>query len=209
LPGALSTTSVLRLQADPDGYAADLARPMPRPPSRAARFGTRFHQWVERYFGPRLGSGGLGQQQLVDPDDLPDRVDAGNEDESDLRELCEAFAVGRFGASTPYAVEAPFSLLVAGRLVRGRIDAVYELPPEGPSAPRWQVIDWKTGRGDTADPLQLAIYRLAWAEVQQVPLDQVEAAFYHVRSDRLVRPGSLPDRRALEVLLAGPEEGDR
>ncbi|MFL6027215.1 MAG: UvrD-helicase domain-containing protein [Friedmanniella sp.] len=209
LPGALSTTSVLRLQADPDGYAADLARPMPRPPSRAARFGTRFHQWVERYFGPRLGSGGLGQQQLVDPDDLPDRVDAGNEDESDLRELCEAFAAGRFGASTPYAVEAPFSLLVAGRLVRGRIDAVYELPPDGPSAPQWQVVDWKTGRGDTADPLQLAIYRLAWAEVQQVPLQQVEAAFYHVRSDRLVRPGSLPDRRALEVLLAGPEEGDR
>jgi DNA helicase-2/ATP-dependent DNA helicase PcrA len=209
LPGALSATSVLRLHADPDAYAADLARPMPRPPSPAARFGTRFHQWVERYFGPRLGSGGLGQQQLVDPDDLPDRVDAGSEDEADLRELCAAFVAGRFGASTPYAVEAPFSLLVAGRLVRGRIDAVYEVGGDQPAAPRWLVVDWKTSRADAADPLQLAIYRVAWAEVQQVPVEQVDAAFYYVRSDRLVRPESLPDREALELLLTGPPDGGR
>jgi hypothetical protein len=130
LPETLSATAVLRLTEDPDGYAADLARPMPRPPSRAARFGTRFHAWVEHYFGPRLGSGGLGQQQLVDPDDLPDRVDAGTEDEAELRELCEAFVAGRFGASAPYAVEAPFSLLLGGRLVRGRIDAIFRLPDD-------------------------------------------------------------------------------
>jgi DNA helicase-2/ATP-dependent DNA helicase PcrA len=209
LPGALSATSMLRLNADPDAYAADLARPMPRPPSRAARFGTRFHQWVERYFGPRLGSGGLGQQQLVDPDDLPDRVDAGSEDEADLRELCAAFAAGQFGASTPYAVEAPFSLLMAGRLVRGRVDAVYEVPGEDLVAHRWLVVDWKTGRADAADPLQLAIYRVAWAEVQQVPVEQVDAAFYYVRSDRLVRPESLLDRDALELLLTGPVGGGR
>ena len=203
LPGTLSATSVLRLSADPDGYAADLARPMPRPPSRAARFGTRFHQWVEHYFGPRLGRGGLGQQQLVDPDDLPDRQDGGTEDEAELRELCEAFAAGRFGASTPYAVEAPFSLLLGGRLVRGRIDAVYRLPDDAEGRAAWQVVDWKTSRLDAADPLQLALYRLAWAEVQQVPLEQVDAVFYHVRSDRVVRPRGLGDRAALEALLVG------
>lgn len=201
LPGTLSATSVLRLKADPDAFAAELARPMPRPPSRAARFGTRFHAWVERYFGPRLGSGGLGQQQLVDPDDLPDRLDAGSEDESDLRELCTAFAAGRFGADVPYAVEAPFSLLLGGRLVRGRIDAVYERPggPDGPT--RWEVVDWKTGRAEAADPLQLAIYRLAWAEVQQVPLTQVDAVFYDVRADRLISPEGLLGRDGIEALL--------
>ncbi len=207
LPDTLSATSVLRLHADPDGYAAELARPMPRPPSRSARFGTRFHQWVERYFGPRLGAGGLGQQQLVDPDDLTDRVDAGSDDETELRELCAAFAAGRFGASAPYAVEAPVSLLLAGRLVRGRIDAVYAVGPEdraaGPDGPgfRWRVVDWKTSRSDVADPLQLALYRLAWAEVQQVPVEQVDAVFYHVRTDRLERPEGLGDRAALARLL--------
>ena len=30
---------------------AGLARPMPRKPNRAARFGTRFHAWVETLFG--------------------------------------------------------------------------------------------------------------------------------------------------------------
>ena len=201
LPDNLSATAVLRLAEDPDGFAADLARPMPRPPSRAARFGTRFHTWVERYFGPALGSGGLGQQQLVDPDDLPDRVDAGSQDEADLRELCEAFAGGRFGGTAPYAVEAPFSLPVGGRLVRGRIDAVYALPPEEDRPWRWRVVDWKTGRADSADPLQLALYRLAWAEVQQVPVEQVDAVFYYVRADRLVRPEHLPDREALASLI--------
>jgi DNA helicase-2/ATP-dependent DNA helicase PcrA len=98
---------------------------------------------------------------------------------------------------------------VAGRLVRGRIDAVYALPDEDGTGPRWQVVDWKTSRAEAADPLQLAIYRVAWAEVQQVPVDRVDAVFYHVRSDALVRPESLADRSALEVLLAGPSSTGR
>ncbi len=125
LPAQLSTTAVLRLQSDPDAFAAEVARPMPQPPSRAARFGTRFHLWVERYFGPGRTTGGLGQQLLVDPDDLPDRADAGAYGEEELRGLCDAFAAGQFGQTTPYALEAPFSVLIDGRLVRGRIDAVY------------------------------------------------------------------------------------
>ena len=62
LPASLSATAVLRLREDPDAFARELARPMPRPPSRAARFGTLFHAWVEDRFG---------QQPLLDPDDLP------------------------------------------------------------------------------------------------------------------------------------------
>ncbi len=131
LPERLSTTALLRLHADPNGYAAELARPMPRAPSRAARNGSRFHAWVERYFTEAMAGGGLGSSPLVDPDDLPDRADAGAADEATLRELCEAFARGRYGATVPYAVEAPVSLLLAGRVVRGRIDAVYRAPAGG------------------------------------------------------------------------------
>jgi DNA helicase II / ATP-dependent DNA helicase PcrA len=202
LPAQLSTTAILRLNADPDGFAAELARPMPRRPSRSARFGTRFHHWVERYFDARLPTGGLGQQQLLDLDDLPDRADSGTHDEQELRELCEAFENGRFGGTVPYAIEAPFSIWIAGRLVRGRIDAVYQPPtPSAGEESRFQVVDWKTGRTDTADPLQLAIYRLAWAEAYGLPVEEIDAIFYHVRTDEVVRPAALPDRPAIESIL--------
>jgi DNA helicase II / ATP-dependent DNA helicase PcrA len=207
LPAQLSTIAVLRLNADPDAFAAELARPMPRQPSRSARFGTRFHHWVERYFGAGLPTGGLGQQQLLDLDDLPDRADSGTHDEQELRELCEAFAAGRFGSTMPYAIEAPFSIWIAGRLIRGRIDAVYQQPTSSESeGVRFQVVDWKTGRTDTADPLQLAIYRLAWAEAYGLPAEEIDAIFYHVRTDEIVRPAVLPDRRVIETILTAQVE---
>ena len=78
---SLSATALARLRDDPETFARDLARPMPRPPSPAARFGTRFHAWVEARFG---------QQLLLDPDDLPGRGDAGIDDDADLRELVAA-----------------------------------------------------------------------------------------------------------------------
>ena len=207
LPGTLSATAVLRLSVEPDAFTAELARPMPRPPSRAARFGTRFHGWVESHFGSRLSNGPLGQQSLVDPDDLPDRADAGTEDETELREMCERFLAGRFGQTVPYAIEAPFTLLLAGRLVRGRIDAVYRVSEKASDGCRFQVVDWKTSRAENADPWQLAIYRLAWAEMQSLPLEAVDAIFYYVRTDRVVRPERLPGRSELEQLLSGSESG--
>ena len=108
-----------RLRDDPDAFARELARPMPRQPSPAARFGTRFHAWVEARFG---------QQSLLDPDDLPGRGDLGIDDEDDLRELIARFESGPFGERVPHAVEAPFALVLAGQVVRGRIDAVYAEP---------------------------------------------------------------------------------
>ena len=57
-----------------------------------------------------------------------------------------------------------------------------------------------------ADPLQLAVYRVAWAEWHEVPLSRVDAAFLYVRSGEVVRPAGLPDRAGLERLLTGQEE---
>jgi DNA helicase-2/ATP-dependent DNA helicase PcrA len=71
---------------------------------------------------------------------------------------------------------------------------------------RFRVVDWKTNRAETADPLQLAIYRLAWAEANGVPVSEVDAVFYYVRTDSVVRPPDLPDRSNLERLLGGVEE---
>ena len=203
LPNQLSTTAVQRLHADPAAFAAELARPMPRQPSRSARFGTRFHHWVERYFGAQLPHGGLGQQQLLDLDDVPNRADSGAYDEEELRQLCEAFAAGRFGSAVPYAIEAPFSIWIGGRLIRGRIDAVYRQPtPSAAGEALFQVVDWKTGPAETADPLQLAIYRLAWAEAHGLAVGEIDAIFYHVRGDEIVRPEALPDREVIESILS-------
>jgi DNA helicase-2/ATP-dependent DNA helicase PcrA len=196
LPASLSASQLLRLAADPDGFARDLARPMPRPPQPAARRGTRFHAWVEARFEPLM---------LIEPDGLPGEDDDGIEDERDLAGLKEAFLRTRYAHRTPYRVEAPFQLMLGGRVVRGRIDAVYRRSGDGasPKHPCFEVVDWKTGRLETADPLQLAIYRLAWAEQQGVPLEQVTAAFLYVRSGRVEYPSGLPGRAALERILAG------
>ncbi|MGW4568921.1 PD-(D/E)XK nuclease family protein, partial [Streptomyces sp. NPDC004561] len=197
LPATLTATQLLRLAEDPDGLAQELARPMPRPPQPAARRGTRFHAWVEaRYEELTL--------PLLEPDELPGS-DAEIADEADLEALKEAFERSEYARRTPYRVETPFQLTLAGRVVRGRIDAVYR-HGDGTAA-TYEIVDWKTSRTRTADPLQLAVYRLAWAEQQGVPLDSVTAAFLYVRSGEVVRPTNLPDRAALERLIRGePEE---
>ncbi|MDN5744796.1 MAG: ATP-dependent helicase, partial [Nocardioidaceae bacterium] len=201
LPGSLSATALGRLRDDPDGFAADLARPMPRAPMRAARFGTRFHNWVETRFG-QLG--------LFEPEDLSGRADAGiddADDAADLAELIATFEAGPFGDRVPAAVEAPFSLVLrtatgGQQQVRGRIDAVYDEPSEETDRdPSYLVVDWKTNVRHSADPLQLALYRLAWAELHEVPLTRVRAAFYYVRTGELVEPEGLPDREAIEAML--------
>jgi DNA helicase-2/ATP-dependent DNA helicase PcrA len=190
LPTALSATALASLRADPEGFAAGLARPMPRPPSPAARFGTRFHAWVESYLGA------VRQELLVDPDELSGRADTGVDGEADLAALVDAFRRGRFGERRAVAVEAPFALVLAGQVVRGRIDAVFE-EPDGSVL----VVDWKTSRTHNADPVQLAVYRVAWSELHGIPLDRVRAGFYYVRDDDLVEPTPLADRAALEALL--------
>lgn len=192
LPSSLSATALARLRDDPEGLAADLARPMPRRPSPAARFGTRFHAWVEARFG---------QQQLVDLDDVPGRADEGIEDEQDLKELVEQFSSGPFGDRVPHAVEPAFALVLAGQVVRGRIDAVYE------TASGYLVVDWKTNQRQTADPLQLAIYRLAWAELTGVDPGKVAAAFFYVRTGELVEHRDLPGREELEAVIGGTPAG--
>ncbi|MEV7868013.1 ATP-dependent DNA helicase [Streptomyces sp. NPDC088124] len=217
VPPSLSASQLLRLAADPDAFAHELARPMPRPPQPAARRGTRFHAWVESRFEelplPMLG-----------PDELPGGAEDEPEiaDERDLAALKEAFERTPYARRTPYRVEAPFHLTLAGRMIRGRIDAVYrhpadtdasapdtDAPVQGPDASAqgadaepytYEIVDWKTGRTG-GDPLQLAVYRLAWAEQHGLPPEAVSAAFLYVRSGEVVRPGRLPGRAELERIL--------
>ncbi|MFD7446485.1 UvrD-helicase domain-containing protein [Streptomyces sp. NPDC059909] len=201
VPPSLSASQLLRLAADPHGFAQELARPMPRPPQRAARRGTRFHAWVESRF-EELPLPMLGPDELPgrDPDD-PDEAEIA--DERDLAVLKEAFERTPYARRTPYRVEVPIQLTLAGRVVRGRIDAVYRDAATG----AFEIVDWKTSRARDADPLQLAVYRLAWAEQHGIPPESVDAAFVYVRTGEIVRPDALPDRTGLErILLDDPAE---
>ena len=77
-------------------------------------------------------------------------------------------------------------MTVAGRVLRGRMDAVFAEPDGG-----WLVVDWKTGSPKSgaaavAAAVQLAAYRLAWARLAGLPDDElhrVRAAFHYVRPD--------------------------
>ncbi len=96
--------------------------------------------------------------------------------DTELAMLQEAFERSEFADRVPIRVEAPFALPLAGRVVRGRIDAVYA------TATGYEIVDWKTGLRTEADPTQLALYRLAWAQIAGVAPGAVTAAFHFVRS---------------------------
>ena len=94
-------------------------------------------------------------------------------------------------------MEVPFETVIAGVLIRGRIDAVYK---DGDS---YEVIDWKTGSkklGKSA-AIQLAVYRLAWATLQNIELEKVSGAFHYVPTGVTDRPTDLMGSDELIALL--------
>jgi len=196
LPGRLSVSSLVTMAADPAELARQIRRPMPRRPAPQARRGTAFHQWLEERYG---------QQRLIDATDLIGAADEPADDASaaDLALLRERFEAGEWGGRWPLEVEVPFETLIAGRAVRGRIDAVFGDSADG----GYDVVDWKTGQPPASDEdrqaaaVQLAAYRLAWAGLARVPLDQVRAAFYYVREDLTLRPADLLDEAGLAALI--------
>ncbi len=196
LPGRMSVSSLVTMAADPAELAQQIRRPMPRPPAPQARRGTAFHRWLEERFG---------QQRLIDPADLLGAADepADDADADDLALLRERFEAGEWGSRWPLEVEVPFETLIAGRAVRGRIDAVFADAGDG----SYDVVDWKTGEPPSSEDarqaatVQLAAYRLAWAGLARVPPGQVRAAFYYVRHDLTLRPADLLDEAGLAALI--------
>lgn len=201
LPQQLSVSALVDLGRDPDGVRHRLQRRLPRRPDAHALLGTAFHEWVQRYFQA---------EKLFDLDDLPGAVDADRQDHGELEDLQAAFALSPWAARTPIDVEVPFDMTIAGRVVRGRIDAIFA-EDDG----TFTVVDWKTGEVPSTpealqdNALQLAVYRLAWARLHGCPAENVRAAFHYVRPGRTLMPEDLPDEDSLEALLiddGGDEE---
>jgi DNA helicase-2/ATP-dependent DNA helicase PcrA len=177
LPATLSASQLISLQSDRRRFLETLVRPMPAQPSAAADRGTAFHAWLETFYG---------QRGMFEPDSLPGSGDDSIYSDELLERLKESFTRGAFAERTPAHMEMPFALVIAGRTVRGRIDAIFAGDESSDSARRWLVVDWKTGAVGSADPLQLHIYRHAWAHITGCSPDDVEAAFHYVSENETV-----------------------
>ncbi|GAA3765806.1 ATP-dependent helicase [Salinactinospora qingdaonensis] len=200
LPAHLSVSSLVSLARDPAALARQIRRPLPRPPAPHTRRGTAFHAWLEQRFG---------QESLLVSDDLPGAADedAATSADTDLAELKRRFEDSQWGGRVPIDVEVPFETVIGDRLVRGRMDAVFADRAAGGEPDSYDVVDWKTGQPPTTErerravAVQLAAYRVAWAELAGVPLERVRAAFHYVRADVTIRPADLLDAAGLAALI--------
>ncbi|MDQ6657032.1 MAG: PD-(D/E)XK nuclease family protein, partial [Actinomycetota bacterium] len=194
LPGTISVSALVDLAANPAALAAVVRRPVPMPPAPQARRGTAFHLWLEHRFA---GEALLGLDELPGADDR----DAAADDRLEI--LQQAFLASPWADRTPLRVEVPFATRVGPVGVRGRIDAVFADPAGG-----FTVVDWKTGRRPSAAQaeaaaVQLAAYRLAWAELSGLALPRVRAAFHYVADGITLAPVDLLDRAGLTALIEG------
>ncbi|MBU1586323.1 MAG: PD-(D/E)XK nuclease family protein, partial [Actinobacteria bacterium] len=168
--------------SDPASVASGLRRPMPERPYRATQLGTLFHSWVENRYG--VGGDAEELDALVTELDAEDAVP-----DADLARLKAIFEASPWAARQAVDVEREIHLPFGGRIVICKIDAVYD-QPDG----RFEIVDWKTGKApkDAQDledkQLQLALYRLAYATWRGIDPDLVDAVFYYVSDDRIIRP---------------------
>ncbi|WP_299450307.1 ATP-dependent DNA helicase [uncultured Serinicoccus sp.] len=194
LPGHLSTSAVVALATDREAYLRDLRRPMPAPPRPRTRVGTLFHAWVERHYAAAT------LVDLDDPDSGSDPADA----VSGLGTLQRHFLASEWADRVPLAVEVPLQTTLAGRTVAGRIDAVFGDADGGVT-----VVDWKTGTPGSpaqqrARTVQLAVYRVAYARLRGLALDEVRAAFFYAATGTTVRPPLPTEAELAQLLDEGP-----
>lgn len=202
----LSTSELVALKADPEDFARRLYRPIPFKPNAYAKRGTALHQWIEDRFGATA---------LLDDDQLPGSGEEDDVREKDLERLKEKFLQSEWADRTPRYVEQPFEISLGGRMVLGRIDAIFHEGDDESNG--WIVVDWKTGappKGEKmkAAIIQLAVYRLAWARLLSrklgtpVDVNSVRAAFHYVAYDHTLEPSKLPDEGELAALITPPRE---
>jgi DNA helicase-2/ATP-dependent DNA helicase PcrA len=150
VPDILSATSLVRLnKREIDAW--DLIRPLPERPTAARRIGTEVHRLIEE--SSRGVSAFPEETELDQPSEVSEPSRIGEM----LARFRESYADRRLAKlpSGEAMVELPFALRRNGRIVRGRIDAVYETDDGG-----LEIVDFKTGRrfeksDDEADQLEV------------------------------------------------------
>ena len=200
LPERIPASRFKDFVTDPTGVARALRRPMPEKPYRATRLGTRFHGWVEARYGASSPS------ELVDASsaELDFEQQGDDRDLVELERLQGIFENSRWAAQRPVDVEIEIHLPFDGRIIICKIDAVYAT-----DGGRFEIVDWKTGKApsDAKDleqkQLQLALYRLAYARWKRIDPTLIDAVFYYVSDDTIIRPERLFDESQLLAAWRG------
>jgi DNA helicase-2/ATP-dependent DNA helicase PcrA len=149
MPDVMSATSYVRAKKG-ELSPWDLVRPLPDRPTPARRIGTEVHKRIEER--SRGVSVFAEETELDEPSGISSATRVG-----DMLEKWEAVygqrTIARLPSGEPM-IELPFSLKKDGRIIRGRIDAVYETEDGG-----LEIVDFKTGRrfekDEEADQLEL------------------------------------------------------
>lgn len=186
VPTNLNVTKTIELTRDREKFAKELLRPMPRRPFVETKRGTKFHLWVENFYK---------QSGLWDPYDLPGGQAQELLSEVELRQMQENFQASQWAQLKPVEVEWDFDIRIANRFIKGRIDAVFSIDD------LVLIIDWKTGKKENSNPLQLAIYRQAWSSRFSTPLEKISAAFVYLPSLEKFEPEYLPTLTEIEKQL--------
>ncbi|RLP70195.1 ATP-dependent helicase [Mycetocola reblochoni] len=208
VPERIAASRFKDFVADTEATARALRRPLPEKPYRQTRLGTLFHSWVEERSTARPG----GMSDLLDLAEI-ERDDAeeatgtlvpmAEADRRRLEELQRTFERSEWAELAPLHVELEINVVFDGRVVICKLDAVYRR--QG----RIQIVDWKTGAvpKDAEQlherQLQLALYRLAYARWSGEDADDIDAVFYYVADDVVIRPDRIDGEEELLVLWRG------
>ena len=168
LPSHLAATAMAKVGKE--DFIMSLRRPLPPPPSKAARLGTAFHEEMSQRLnseGTLLSLAEAGSDRLSPADRK--QVNDWLDNVADL-EILQGYS--------PYATENDQEIRLAGFNVRCRIDAVFKAVEKGRA--QWLIVDWKTG-GQRVRVDQLSLYVHAWAASQNVDISQVRAAYVYVQ----------------------------
>jgi DNA helicase-2/ATP-dependent DNA helicase PcrA len=187
LPQRLSVSTLIALKEDPLELVLSIRRPMPRHSDQSASRGNQFHQWVERQFGLQT----LFDDDLFDPAPKPEVA---------LEQLQTNWLASSWSKRTPIEVEAGFETVIAGIVIRGRIDAVYK------DGDTYEVVDWKTGRIKEGEELesatiQLAMYRLAYSKLHKIPIENIRAAFFYVADNQTIYRDNLSGEAEIATII--------
>ena len=169
LPVRIPASKFKEFIADLPGQAAKYLRPVPTEPYRATKMGTAFHSWVEEFI-------------VSEVDDAA----------ADISELTEVFKNSRFNGQSPKDVEIEINLTRGQNTFVCKLDAVFQV------GDRFEIVDWKTGSAPKDKQteqemiLQLALYRFAYSELKQIPIEQIDVCFYFVGDNIELRPEKVP-----------------
>jgi len=206
LPSRLSVSTLMKLNEDADALALNIRRPIPQLSNAYARRGTSFHEWIEEHFKrPRLFDEEAFDDSLFDEEFMADGAFSDSDEDPALSTLKDKWLSSEWADRDPVGVEVGFETILDGTVLNGRIDAVYQLP-QSDGQVLYEVVDWKTGKSKQGKELenaaiQLAAYRLAYARMNNLPLERVSAAFYYIGDNATVRPADLLDENALLNLV--------